>query len=134
MREVSPERAAAIEAASWQTTKRLVEAFEEETLADGASFTEKTEEKTALPLAEPQKEGLAASLGELCALVRLCEKGDVAGARAFAKERGRMLDALIDEINSVAADVLGDIILEDTGAGFAVIEDYREQLASEGVL
>lgn len=131
--EVSLERAAAIEAASWQTTKRLVEAFEGENPTNGASFEEKVAEKIT-QLKEPQKEGLAASLGKLCELVRLCEQGDTAGARAFAREMGRMLDALIDEINSVAAEIVGDIILEDTGEGFAVIEDYRDLLASEGVL
>ncbi len=135
VREVSPTRAAEIEAASWQTTKRLVEAFETEMTADGVSFSVKTPKAPApAPIAEQPRDGLAAALGELCALVRIFDTGDALKARAYAREKGRMLDALVDEINGVAADILGDIILEDTGEGYAVIEDYREQLASEGVL
>ncbi len=133
VREVSLARAAEIEAASWQTTKRLVEAFEEQTTVNGASFEKKVPEIPAHIL-EQAEDGLAASLGELCALVSLFAAGDTVGARAFAREKGRMLDALVDEINSVAADVLGDIILEDVGDGYAVIEEYRDQLATEGVL
>ncbi len=134
-RKVSLARAAEIEAASWQTTKRLVEAFETETTDDGVSFKAEDPKTSAVaPVAEQPQDGLAAALGELCALVRFFDVGDVAMVRAFAREKGRMTDALVDEINSVAADILGDIILEETGEGYAVIEDYREQLVLEGVL
>ena len=37
-------------------------------------------------------------------------------------------EVLIDEINTLAADLFGDILLEESDAGFAVIEDYREML------
>ncbi len=135
VREVSVSRAAEIEAASWQTTKRLVEAFEEEKCPNGTTFEgEKSQALIAVPVTEKVQDGLAAALGELCALVQLCDMGDVKGQRDFARAKGRMLDALVDEINTVAADMLGDIILEEADGGFAVIGDYREELSSEGVL
>ena len=137
VREVSPKRAAEIEAASWQTTKRLVEAFEEETPLDGVNFEEvkpQTSKNETAEVVETPVEGLAATLGELCTLVRLLADENVTGARAFARECGRMLDALVDRVNEAAVDALGDIIIEDTGEGFALVEEYREQLTSEGVL
>ena len=38
-----------------------------------------------------------------------------------------MPDALVDEINEIAADIIGDIIIEeDDDGGYRVIEEYRE--------
>ena len=53
-------------------------------------------------------------------------RGDTAEEDRLAKERGLLAEAFADEINSAAADVIGDVVLEDRGEGFAVIEDYRE--------
>ena len=41
-----------------------------------------------------------------------------------------MLDAMADEINEIAAEVFGDVILEEGAQGYVIIEDYREQLSS----
>ena len=45
-----------------------------------------------------------------------------------------MPDAIADKINTVAGDMIGDIILEDEGGVYAVVEDYRELLREEGVI
>ena len=135
-------RAAEIEAESWQTTKRLVEAFAEdgeaqepaETLApdipqNGASFGED------IPTASAAQSPLAAALGDLCEFVRLCDAGDAKAQRQFALSRGTMTDAVADQINTVAGDIMGDILLtEDENGAFAVIDDYREFLMEQGVL
>lgn len=44
----------------------------------------------------------------------------------FCRARGIHQGELADRINNVFIDVLGDVILEDHGAGFELIEDYRE--------
>ena len=41
-----------------------------------------------------------------------------------------MPDALADAINEIAADALGDVLLEDTGDGYRVIEDYLDWMES----
>lgn len=140
IREVSPERAAEIESASWATTKRLVEAFEEPALEnipqDGASFSgiPRKNEVAEPPSAEGQSE-LADALGELCEFVQLAEQGDVAAQRAFALRLHMMVDAVADKINTVSGDILGDIILEEAeNGGYALIEDYTEELKEMGVL
>ena len=45
---------------------------------------------------------------------------------------GKMIDAVADEINGIAAEVFGDVILEEADGGYAIIEDYKEQLAFLG--
>ena len=47
---------------------------------------------------------------------------------AFCRAMGKMADAVADEVNGIAVDVFGDVILEDADRGYAMIEDYREQL------
>jgi len=60
-------------------------------------------------------------------IVRLGVKSALCGTfAAFCRERGVHAGELSDRINNVFIDVLGDVILEDHGAGFELIEDYRE--------
>ena len=145
-KEVSLTDAAAIEAQSWETTKILVEAFEEK---------EKEQMQEALPQ-EALPQGTAESvpvakppvsdpvpdstdhpapatdspLAPYAPFVKAALEGDSAALRAAAKALGKMPDALADEINALTADgEIGDIILEDDGMGsYAVIEDYRDQV------
>ena len=48
--------------------------------------------------------------------------------REAARAVGKMVDAMADEINEIAADMFGDVILEEDGGTYVIIEDYREQL------
>lgn len=77
---------------------------------------------------------LAAALGDLVEFVRLAARGARAEERAFAAKRGEMMDAIADKINTVAGDILGDIILSDEGGYYTVIEDYAEDLRREHIL
>ena len=144
-REISAARAAEIEAASWQTTERLVEAFSPDTVAENELPLTATEAPAvadtvleALPLVDgdiPQDGAdFAAALGKYRAFLPLAVARDRAGQRAFARELGELPDAITDKINTVAGDVVGDIILEDLGGCYAVVEDYLQLLKEEGVL
>ena len=155
--ELSPAKAAAIEAASWQITERLVTAFDDgsaKSTETGRKNTETVEKPTpateAIPVAPDPAEktpisdtlpplesgtsGLAAALGDLLPFVRLCAAGDGAGQRAFALSLGSMPDAVADRVNTIATDVFGDVILEETDGVYAVIPDYLNDLKKEGVL
>ena len=37
-------------------------------------------------------------------------------------------DATVERINEAFSDGFGDVIIEDTGDGFAIIEDYKEEI------
>ena len=45
-----------------------------------------------------------------------------------------MLDLLVDKINTVSGDILGDVLLEEADGRFVIIEDYLHELQAEGVL
>lgn len=135
---LSPENAAKIEEKSWGTTRILVEAFG----GEGESGEVASEEEEVLPFTEKicapaapeeaeaegsDKERLCAALdADMLEFVRAAMRSDPGEEVRLAKKRGLFTEAFADEINAVAADIIGDVILEDSGTGFAVIEDYRE--------
>ena len=60
-------------------------------------------------------------------IIRLGVKSALGATFAeFCRARGIHQGELADRINNVFIDVLGDVILEDHGAGFELLEDYRE--------
>ena len=155
---VSLEDAAAIEAQSWETTKILVEAFEDAAEVANDVATGVTNDvplrgnevplrgndvapvaQTECPCGategngeseEREERGEGAFFAAYTPFIKAALAGDSAALRAAAKALGKMPDALADEINAITADgEIGDIILEDDGmGGYTVIEDYREQV------
>ena len=125
--------AAQIEASSWNTTERLIAAFGEESDPIAVpSEQPKQEEKpyveTLTPCesnAEEETDDLNAKLSEYRIFINFALQNDTAGQQAYAKERGEMMDSIVDRINEIAADVIGDILLEENeDGGYCVIEDY----------
>ena len=153
---LSPAHAAAIEAASWDVTERLLSAFPEESAECSAAGRKNAPDPLVCPPVVPAAETalekpisdtfpadesenalpdtLAAALGDLLPFVRLCAAGDAAGQRTFALARGSMVDAVADRVNTVAGDVFGDIILEEENGAYVVVPDYVTDLEKEGVL
>lgn len=143
--ELNLARSAEIEQASWETTKRLVEAFED--TADDVPavlMTTPVGEKHDSPAAfdtsqssindAPMQstvvpdDALAAALADYLPFIHAAADGNASAQMAFCRSMGKMIDAVADEINGIAADVFGDVILEEGDGGYAVIEDYKEQL------
>ena len=122
-------RAAEIESESWTITKRLVEAFEG-VEQEEPPRTEKQAEPAVQAASAGEQGTLKSALGELAGFLLL--KGARA-QREFADARGMMVDAIVDGINTVAGDMLGDILLEECDDGYTVIEDYLEILIEEGI-
>ena len=150
---ISTEEAAAIEADSWETTRILVEAFEEgETSREavspsldlGTGETDGSASDTAAPVL-PDGDGLwaggmssssasetdgsgAFQLAPYRDFLAAALDADIAALKRAAAALGKMPDAVADAINALTADgELGDIILEDDGmGGYVVLEDYRD--------
>ena len=134
-------RSAEIEQESWETTKKLVEAFEDEEhvtpTPEPIAWAEETALAQTLAAASaeevaslaPQSD-LANALAAYLPFIAAVAKEDVGAQRAVARQAGRMPDAMADEINEIAAEVFGDVILEEGADGYVIIEDYREQLSS----
>ena len=128
-KEFSLAEAAEIEKRSWDTTKRLVEAFEEEL----EPSEEPTIEIPASAETEPEEtDGFAKYLPFLRAIY----SGDALAQKDAARALGKLPDVAVDEINALAADLYGDILLTEGENGrYEVIEDYRpvlEELLKEG--
>lgn len=155
-----------IELDSWETTRRLTEAFADKTdplFADGlpggdsasdvfpaatspiVSKTEKNSENGKICEASeeelvPERSGattesvLKRVLGEWYPFAVSAYLENVAEQQRFAAARGMFPDLVADRINELAADEFGDILLENSGEGYTVIEDYRSLFTGDGDL
>ena len=151
-KELSLRDAAEIERASWDTTERLIEAFGDaeevaldrgETPAPRDLASEPAPSVTVppaapplvnfafdLPTSDPDGEVLAEAFARYRPFLCAVRDGDPAGQGREAAKCGMPIEVLADEINALAADLTGDILLEECDRGFAVIEDYRQLLLS----
>ena len=120
-----------IENESWKTTESLVEAFAEEkndicltpispVICEAAALS--CEEKN-----EDQSD-LRKSLGSLIDFVDAIRSENLSLQREIAVNMGKLPDAIVDEINEIAAEAYGDILVEDRDGQLSVIEDYIEYL------
>ena len=125
-----------IENASWQTTKILTAAFENgievspEGRSDEVSASETTDTQSNETAAENNDTGddLSALPETLLKFIGLCLDGDLRGQTEYARSLGKMPDAMADEINERALDIIGDILLESEDGGYSVISDYTDLL------
>lgn len=132
---LDPARAAEIERASWDTTQQLIDAFSEPGEAGAPSkpspapvqpSAPPVQEPAEKPAAEPAPQ--ASPFAHYRSFLLAVQTGDNGKIRAAAAQSGGPPDALADEINELAVDVFGDILLEDAGDGWRVLEDYRDRL------
>ena len=134
--ELSLGGADAIEAVSWETTRILTEALggEAEQPAPAPVPPPSTIPAVPTPISDDKPATASSSsnvFGELAEFVRLALVGDGAGQRAFAARIHRMPDAIADEINTVTTEgEICDMILEEDGGVYRVIEDYRDQVSA----
>lgn len=137
--EISSASAAQIEEDSWNTTRLLTEAFGD--TANESSVEAPIPFDEPLKLPEPASEesntdelgdGLYASirkeLGEQADLINLCLNGNAAEQRSFAKEFGMTVDEIVDAVNGSSAVLMGDILLEDVGGVYRIIDDYKDKI------
>ena len=146
---VSTEDAATIEADSWETTRILVEAFEEGSGTDPGDNGEvpagmpaepmlgleneiPPESESPKPAAEGGWPGVLALYREF---LQAALSANGASQKQAASALHKMPDAIADEINTLTADPdladnpVCDIILEDNGTGiYTVIDDYRTEI------
>ena len=140
--EVSITSADEIEQSSWETTKILVEAFAED--EDALLPEEPTVAPSRPPVLDPiepisvspslpedvvdSEHSLLAVLGERQEFLRAVFLCDRAGQKAYCAAHKKLPDAVVDEINDLAAEhEIYDVIIEEDGrGGYQVIEDYRD--------
>ena len=122
-----------IEEESWETTERLIEAFmdgevENEPSPSVAKIEEKgsafavSEEENTENEGENQPLSVFRKLSPYVLAIYECDR---AAAMRFVKEYGKVEELIVDEVNELASDTLGDILLEESDDGYRVIEEYR---------
>ncbi len=120
--ELDTQRASMIENDSWSVTQMLV----------GEELVEKTKENTENIVSEETKNDrneatdTRAAFGMRYDFILAVLNSDIQAQRRILSEMGMMADALVDEINEIAADIFGDVIIEDNGNGYEIIEEYKE--------
>ena len=133
---LSIEHAAIIEQTSWETTEKLIEAFEE------ASSIDQIQPELSLVLpAQPAVAAvpdtasdlptLASALDEYMEFLRLADGGDTAAMLKYAASRGEMLELIVDKINEISVEAFGDVILEEGEEGYAIIPEYRKEIFND---
>ena len=115
-----------IERLSWDTTMRLCETDE---YSDGVDSV--IESETAADVI-PTSDEVSASQNSKSDTYGLSES-DIRYLRALSESSvhgGHSIDedAAVERINEAFSDGFGDVIIEDTGDGFAIIEDYKEEI------
>ena len=63
--------------------------------------------------------------------LRLADSGDVAAMRRCAAERGEMVELVIDKINEISVEFLGDVILEELDGAYCIIQEYRKEIFND---
>ena len=138
--EFSAERALKIEEESWETTRKLESAFAE---SDNNSFDKRSDpvitndvlksvpEEIVEELAVQTESNISiideisARVPEAVAFLRLCFSPSLAEQRKFASNIGKSPDELADLINEAALEIMSDILLEEDGMGYFIIDDYK---------
>jgi len=134
-RAFSRELAAQIEQASWRTTERLVEAFEDakEALPQNLETAEgeRIERGRAMEDAvSASEDAFLAKMQKYLPFLSAVYRRDVRGQRICAEKLHLSCELAAEAINEIAADQMGDILLEEAENGFCVIEDYMDTVAT----
>ncbi len=123
-RGMSFESASEIEALSWETTGKLVEAFSEDDDITQNTITEEPE----VEITQQTEDDFFGLLGEAeTAFIKAALSENFAEQGRIAASAGSLVDVLADKINTLSADMRGDILLEDAGIGYAVLDDYIDE-------
>ncbi len=128
---LSFENATLIEQTSWETTERLIEAFEDEPqeLVQQAPPVEAVAAPMPETAADPS--ALSAALSEYMDFLRMADCSDTAAMARYANRRGEMLELVIDKINEISVETFGDVILEEVDGAYCIIQEYRKELFND---
>ena len=119
--KLSFEGADEIERLSWDTTMRLCDTEDLEDTERDELYTpvENSAPVEEVTVTETNDYGLTKS--EISYISTLLESGE-RSIHGFEEE------AIVERINEAFSDGFGDVIIEDSGEGFVIIEDYKEEV------
>ena len=71
---------------------------------------------------------IIAALSDYLSELRALKSGNSAPLRSLCMRLGKPVEAVVDEINEIAVDIIGDILVEETENGYGIIEDYADHI------
>ena len=133
--EFSLERAMQIENSSWSVTNDLISAFEREEISaaqDNAVVLESIVQEVSpeqIACGEGTGENaFCARLGEYLDFARALKSKDLSACRDICARLGKLEDAVVDAINEIAVEEIGDMLIEEGDDGFEIIDCYSEMI------
>ena len=127
-RVLSLENAKRIEEDSWNTTKMLAEAFEEDNKAQNNMSIENEILRTDSNPKKDEQSDFVSHLGGFEKYLIALMQGDRESVKKAIEALSLSEESAVDKINEIAVDYFGDIILEDGDNGYTVIEDYYDDV------
>ena len=125
---VDAKGAAEIELLSWASTELLAPEF----TAPEEPVAEIKANVISEPVSDKDGGGIFSRLDEYAAgYLRALLDGGTGSARQFCRENALYEDEIASRINETASEIIGDIILEQDGDGYRVIEDYIDDIRQE---
>lgn len=104
-------------------TQQLVEAFDQQEVLTPP--VEVIEEERSPEVVPEQDSDCCAALRAYTPFLKGIADGSPSLQRTAAQKRGCLPDALVEEINTIAFDLMGDILIETNEDGtYTIIEDY----------
>ena len=127
--EFSLQAAKEIELRSWDVTKKLVEAFDEE-IIDVVEVKAPTPQVTPEPIvqskqADSPRDEFMDKIAKYRELFELIKAESYSEQLAYVKNHKLIFEAVVDELNEIATDTFEDILFEEDGAGYKIIDDYK---------
>ena len=123
IRPLSLENAKKIENASWDTTHDLLSAFEREELKPDPVEIYKTHDEIS-----NNSTDLKSALVKYYDYISALRVGNTNQMVDIAKAMNMLPEAIVDAINEIAVEIIGDILIEDTDSGFAIVDCYLDML------
>ena len=120
-----------IEAESWETTKDLIEAFDGEEEIKFEAESKESEDIFACDcykLDTKEDSELLGALGKYADFVRSVLVDDRGKQREISALLGSMAESIVDKINEISYEVIGDILIEHDGEKYVVIDDYKSYM------
>lgn len=130
------EKALSIESSSWETTEKLVTAFEPENEIEPVV---KEEQGNCVPAETEPQGNFDSPMEEFLKKITTYRDffdavahDDVKKQKELCRQNGWMAEAVVDEINEAATEIFDDILIEEKGDSYAIIEDYKSILTAGG--
>ena len=127
-KEFSLNNAKSIENSSWSVTEDLISAFEMEEIKISDIEDVQVILKQENIKTEDTGSDLLSKLGEYAEFVQALKNRDVASCKRLALSLNKLEDAIVDAINEIAVDEIGDILIEEGDNGYEILECYSDMI------